>query len=146
VYYFIVNNDVLEMVRENASRNTQLRKKLREILHRAHAPRTVTELRKLLLKSGMTPHKTSLYRNLDHMVASGEVDRVMLDTNIMYFELQNDHHHHIMCTRCHAILCVGGKSMEKRMAAISRDVEKESHFFVTDHQLALYGLCNKCNE
>lgn len=134
------------MVRENASRNTQLRKKLRDILHSAHAPLTVTNLRALLLKSGMTPHKTSLYRNLDRMVASGEIDRVMLDTNITYFELQNVHHHHIMCTRCHTILCVGGKSMEERMAAISRYVEKKSQFFITEHQLTLYGICNKCKE
>lgn len=135
-----------DMVKKNPSKETQLRRSICDILQDTHAPMTVPQIQAVLSKKGMRPHKTSLYRNLEHMVAAGEVDRVLLDTSVMHYEMQRTHHHHIMCMNCQAIVCVGGRAMERRMAAITRDAEEWSQFLIKEHQLSLQGICDKCQK
>ncbi|MHB1135838.1 MAG: Fur family transcriptional regulator [Coriobacteriia bacterium] len=53
--------------------------------------------------------------------------------------VRHDHHHHLVCTECGAVVGVDCPIDEATMRAASRD----GHL-VTSHQIILYGLCAQC--
>ncbi|MBN2248492.1 MAG: transcriptional repressor [Coriobacteriia bacterium] len=53
--------------------------------------------------------------------------------------VRGDHHHHLVCTECGAVVGIDCPIDETTMRAAAR----EGHL-VTSHQIVLYGLCARC--
>jgi Fe2+ or Zn2+ uptake regulation protein len=87
-------------------------------------------------------NEATIYRTLLSLEESGVLKKVNMRKNSSYFELNNEHHHHIVCTKCDEIEDFENKELER---IIGRIVEKSSKFKkVNEHSLELFGLCRMC--
>ena len=60
---------------------------------------------------------------------------------IDYYEIQQDHHHHLVCVSCNSISKVEiGNHLEKQ----EKQIAKQNKFNIIHHSLEFYGYCQKC--
>ncbi len=80
--------------------------------------------------------KTTVYRNLETLEASGLLTREIDGNDIIY--LINGHHkHHLTCTKCH-------ESVE--IDCPFDNQEKVNGYTITNHYLNLEGVCSNCQK
>ena len=90
-----------------------------------------------LLDRGTDIGLATIYRVLTQLEAAGFVTRHHFDGGQALFELDNgDDHDHIVCTRTGRVSEFKDRRIEKRLAAIARDLGYE----LTDHQIILRGI------
>ncbi len=84
----------------------------------------------------------TVYRTLKLFAESGIAREIQFgDGQTRYEHLQaGEHHDHLVCTRCGAIMEFENETIEKLQAEVAR-----SHrFTIINHKLELYGICEKC--
>lgn len=110
--------------------------------NRYATPETVwKEAKKSLSHLGLP----TVYRNLEQMRKIGILTQVDGTENRFYFGLcraknPEEHHHHIVCTKCHKMSEVKTCEFENLTASI----EKITGFKIFEHSLQLKGLCRQC--
>lgn len=109
----------------------QLITKLLQSEHFLSAPKLLEALE----KTGVTANKTSIYRSLDKLLASGTVCKLNLQGNDIVYELTDHHHDHAVCESCGSVQTV---------ACQHPSFTELTNFTVNHHHLTLYGLCQKC--
>jgi len=87
----------------------------------------------------------TVYRNLEQMHKIGILTQVEGAENRFYFGLcraknPEEHHHHIVCTKCHKIDEVKVCELENLTASI----ETITGFKIFEHSLQFKGLCRQC--
>ncbi len=88
--------------------------------------------------------EATVYRTLSSFEKSGILKRVDLRTGSVHFELNNDHHHHIVCVKCGDIEDFKeNMQIEKQLQQIIGKSIKFKN--ITEHSLELFGLCKACN-
>lgn len=85
---------------------------------------------------------STVYRNLELLVQSGLVEKVMLGNTGKYKLQENDtHRHHIICTSCHKTQplpnCPLGEMESALLASIG--------FKALEHRIEVYGICKECS-
>jgi len=87
--------------------------------------------------------EATIYRTLSSFEKNGIVRQVNLRREAVYFELNIDHHHHIVCLKCGDI--EDFKESNEIEKILGRIVEKSSRFkIINEHSLELFGVCSKC--
>jgi Fe2+ or Zn2+ uptake regulation protein len=87
--------------------------------------------------------EATIYRTISSFKKVGLIRRVNLRRESVYFELNNDHHHHIVCEKCGEIEDFKENSEIEKI--LGRIVEKSSRFkIINEHSLELFGVCSKC--
>jgi Fur family transcriptional regulator, ferric uptake regulator len=87
--------------------------------------------------------EATIYRTISSFKKVGLIRRVNLRRESVYFELNNDHHHHIVCEKCGEIEDFKENSEIEKI--LGRIVEKSSSFkIINEHSLELFGVCSKC--
>jgi len=88
--------------------------------------------------------EATIYRTLTSFLESGILKKIDLRKSSSYFELNNDHHHHIVCMKCGFIEDFKeNKGIEKLLDQV---VSKSSKFkSIKEHSLELFGFCKVCN-
>ena len=93
-------------------------------------------------RSGESIGLTTVYRHLQALAESGEVDVLRTaDGESVYRRCQGeDHHHHLVCRSCGATVEVTGAAVEKWAASVAA-----AHGFrdVT-HTVEVFGTCSSC--
>lgn len=86
--------------------------------------------------------QSTLYRMLNTFVEKGIIYQTDFRNGKAYFEYQNTHHHHMVCTKCGDIeevdVCV-----ESQVPKVEKGLKKFSK--VKNHILEFFGVCNKCS-
>jgi Fur family ferric uptake transcriptional regulator len=101
------------------------------------------EVYKALQESGDDIGLATVYRVLAQFEAAGLVKRHHFEGVTSVFELdQGDHHDHILCVKCGAIVEFVDEIIEQRQRAIA----EQMGFSITGHYLYLFGVCGKCRE
>ena len=122
-------------------RSTRQRDAIVEALRRADGFRTAQELHDEL----KTDHRvglTTVYRNLQALTASGEVDALRKPDGESIYRLcdREDHHHHMVCRSCGLSIEVENVDFERWVSATA-----EAHGFSdVSHVATVYGLCRAC--
>ena len=93
--------------------------------------------------------QSSAYRNLTVLMEAGVVARIDTGSDQARFELDEglsgDHHHHLVCQSCEAVVDVDAfPRLERALDAAARLAEEESGFEVTGHKIDLVGRCARC--
>uniref|UniRef100_A0A7V0Z4N4 Ferric uptake regulation protein n=1 Tax=candidate division WOR-3 bacterium TaxID=2052148 RepID=A0A7V0Z4N4_UNCW3 len=85
---------------------------------------------------------STVYRTLKLLAECGIVSIRHFEKGITRFEPihKKQHHDHLICTRCGAIIEFINQEIEK----IQKRVARKYNFSVLDHKLEIYGLCLKC--
>lgn len=85
----------------------------------------------------------TVYRVLTQFEEAGLVVRHRFDGEHSVFELQQDvHHDHLVCVDCGYVAEFVDDIIEKRQ----KEIAATKGFELTDHELTLYGICEKCRD
>lgn len=84
----------------------------------------------------------TIYRTLTAFEKSGILKKVDLRKDSVYFELEEDHHHHIVCTNCGLVEDFENCETENLAQKI---ITNSSNFKkIKQHSFELFGLCRSC--
>lgn len=84
----------------------------------------------------------TVYRTLKLFAESGIAREIQFgDGQTRYEHLQaGEHHDHLVCTRCGAIVEFENETIEK----LQSEVARQHGFTIMNHKLELYGFCAGC--
>jgi Fe2+ or Zn2+ uptake regulation protein len=134
------NQDLKKILQNAKLKNTTPRMSVLKAFRTVHKPLTAQELHKKLKKVRFD--LVTLYRTLASFEEKGIVRRVDLRKDTVYYELNTDHHHHIICTKCEKVEDFENFEVEKTLEHI---VRKSVNFRnVKSHALEIFGLCREC--
>ncbi|MFH1080656.1 MAG: transcriptional repressor [Pseudomonadota bacterium] len=123
-------------------RETPQRGMILDVFLKCEGHTTAEQLYDIVKKKDPSIGQATVYRVLKHIVEAGVAREVDFGDGIMRYEhcYNHPHHDHLICRGC-------GKTLEV-MDAIIEELQKrvaESFGFeLTDHEMYLYGYCEKC--
>jgi len=123
-------------------RTTKQRTAVAELLGRVDGFRSAQDLHDLLRRDGASVGLTTVYRHLQALSDSGQVDVLRTgDGEAVYRRCPTDtHHHHLVCRGCGRSVEVEAPEVEAWAAAVGR-----THGFTEmDHTVELSGTCREC--
>lgn len=83
----------------------------------------------------------TVYRVLAQFEAAGFIVRHNFEGGHSVYELdQGQHHDHLVCVKCGKVEEFVDSEIEQRQSHIA----EKNNFKMTDHNLTIYGLCEKC--
>jgi Fur family transcriptional regulator, ferric uptake regulator len=83
----------------------------------------------------------TVYRVLSQLEHAGLIERSAFSEDRAVYELnEGTHHDHLVCINCGRVDEFNDTTIEARQQAVAH----QHGYVLTDHRLALYGLCPKC--
>ncbi len=126
------------------TRVTRQKQVITDILHHAGTPLTAGDIYARAVAAQPSLAKSTVYRNLDAMVARGELVQGNLETGERFYELPcgHGHTHYMVCKQCSRRVDLPDCPLEKWQ----QELADAADFTITDHVLQLYGYCHDCRE
>lgn len=84
---------------------------------------------------------STIYRTLEVFLKEGIISRSMIKNTAYYYLTQGEHHHYMICLRCHKRFEI--KCLFDHMVA---DKSVFEGFTPIHHDLTIYGYCSQCND
>lgn len=104
--------------------------------------KSAQEIHDLLRAQGDSVGLTTVYRTLQAMTHSGDVDVIIReDGESVYRKCSDTHHHHLVCRQCGKTVEVAGPAVEKW----ADHMAQEHGFTEVSHTLEIFGLCANCS-
>jgi len=123
------------------ARATRQRAAVVSVLGEADGFRTAQELHAQLRSRGDAVGLTTVYRALQALAASGEVDVLRTaEGEAAYRRCSAGHHHHLVCRSCGRTVEVAGPAVARWAGVTAR----EHGFRDVTHQLEVFGTCADC--
>jgi Fur family ferric uptake transcriptional regulator len=124
-----------------AVRNTRQRTAVSALLRDVEGFHSAQELHAMLRERGERVGLTTVYRTLQGLADSGEID-VMRPPGgeHLYRRCSEGHHHHLVCRNC-------GKTVEVEGPAVESWAEKvaaKNGYVAVSHTLEIFGTCPDC--
>ncbi len=103
---------------------------------------TAQEIYDNLRTDGATIGLATVYRNLQTMAESGEIDSIRTpEGENAYRMCSGQHHHHLVCTGCAKTVELAEEEFESWLQGVA-----EKHgFTLAAHDIELRGLCPQCS-
>lgn len=123
-------------------RMTRQRTAVAEVLATVDDFRSAQQLHELLRERGQSIGLATVYRTLQALAASGQVDVLRAeDGEAIYRRCERrEHHHHLICRECGATVEIDGPSVEAWAAQVGT-----AHGFTRiEHTVELFGTCARC--
>lgn len=123
-------------------RATRQRAAVSALLDRLDDFRSAQEIHEELRRRGEGIGLTTVYRTLQGLADSGEVDVLRIGTGeAVYRRCETaGHHHHLVCRSCGTAVEVDGPVVE----AWAAKVAAEHGFSELSHTVEIFGLCRGC--
>jgi len=123
-------------------RQTRQRTAVAELLTEIDDFRSAQQLHDDLRHRGVSVGLTTVYRALQSLAETGEVDQLVNDEGeSVYRKCSGSHHHHLVCRSCGMTVEVAGPTVERWAGAVA----VEHGFTEVNHTLELFGLCSECS-
>ena len=121
-------------------KTTQPRLKVLNVLETSEIRHmTAEDVYKQLLQSEQEVGLATVYRILTQFETAGLVIRHNFEGGRALYELHDGaHHDHMVCVECGKVFEFVDRTIEQRQ----RNVAAKAGFFMEDHSLSLYGVCN----
>lgn len=125
----------------NTRRNTWQRAAVRDFLEGNEDFHTAQQVHAQLRDVGDNVGLATVYRALQAMVASGELDMVRTpEGEAAYRACSPGHHHHLVCRNCAHTVEIGAEAVEEW----AHSVAAKYGFSDAGHELEIFGLCAEC--
>jgi Fur family transcriptional regulator, ferric uptake regulator len=122
-------------------RSTRQRAAVATVLDSLEEFRTAQEIHAQLRAAGEAVGLTTVYRTLQAMADSQEVDVLRTaDGETAYRRCSKGHHHHLVCRQCARTVEVEGPAVERW----ADKVAAEHGYTDVSHTLEIFGLCADC--
>ena len=82
----------------------------------------------------------TVYKNIHLFVESGVFSKVSMHHGSLRVEMNDEAHHHMVCSKCKAITDIG----EKELGLVSKKSKLPGGFLVERYAVDVIGLCAKC--
>jgi Fur family ferric uptake transcriptional regulator len=135
-------SDYVQQLRGSGFKITPVREAVLHIIYDQSAPLAVPELADQLAESGLTPNKTTLYREVEFLLQQRIIQEIDLGDGKKRYEKKSEHcHHHLVCTSCQKIECV---DLDDELHQMIHTIEQKTNFTIYEHMLEFFGMCKKC--
>ena len=126
---------------ERTPRNTRQRAEVRDAVAANPAFATSQTIHDRLRHEGSKVGLATVYRTLQAMAASGELDTIRTpDGQIAYRTCAPGPHHHLVCRSCGRTVEIDLPGLE----ATTRRIAGEYGFAEIDHEVEFFGTCSSC--
>ena len=123
-------------------RTTRQREIILDIFLSSHQHVSVEELYLKVKASQPGIGHTTVYRTLKLLTEAGLAREILLHDGQNRYEhlLAGEHHDHLICTACNAIIEFENETIEQ----LQFEIAARHGFQIRSHKLELYGLCACC--
>lgn len=123
-------------------RRTKQRQAMHAVLDDLDGFASAQQIHETLNLRGESVGLSTVYRNLQALVESEEVDAIRTDDGEVMYRLckTNAHHHHLVCERCGATVEIDGHEVERW----TEDITAAHGFSAISHRLEIFGTCSEC--
>lgn len=123
-------------------RNTQQRSIIDELLSNTAEMTSAQTLHGMLRDRGSAVGLATVYRALQEMALSGELDTVRSENGEVLYRrcAKAAHHHHLVCRSC-------GRTEEVKAIGVerwARSTAEQFGYADVDHHVELFGICASC--
>ena len=133
----------LKALRDAGFRRGGARRAVVELLGEEDCALTALEIESKLQSRDTAIGRASVYRALEQLESVRLVQRLEMGTGTASYERVRpggEHHHHLVCERCGAVIPFEDSQLERAIDNVSRSAS----FEVSDHDITLRGLCHGC--
>jgi Fur family transcriptional regulator, ferric uptake regulator len=133
----------LETLQEAGFREGGARRAVVELLGEQDCALSALEIEEKLQARDHAVGRASVYRALEQLEGLHLVQRLEMGTGTASYERSSptgEHHHHLVCERCGAVVPFEDARLERAIAQVSRNAS----FDVSDHDVTLHGRCQRC--
>lgn len=123
-------------------RSTRQRAAVSAMLDRLDEFRSAQEIHEELRRSGDAVGLTTVYRTLQSLAESGEVDVLRIASSEAVYRrcASAHHHHHLVCRQCGRTVEVEGPAVENW----AKRVAQAHGFTELSHTAEIFGVCGDC--
>lgn len=119
---------------------TQQRKVILEELRKVNTHPSADEVYEMVRRRLPRISLGTVYRNLDILSKSGEIQKLEIGCNLKRFDGIADNHYHIRCLHCDRVIDVP----EGFDVAVNLELENPGGFTILGHRLEFVGICPDC--
>lgn len=121
-------------------KNTEARSAVVMVLSNTNEPLDVSGIKLELEKLDIKVDQATVYRILNTFYEKGIIKRIEIGEGKYRYEIEKDHHHHLICTNCGRI-----EDIEIDLSSgFNKEIEKKNGFLVKSHSLEFFGICRLC--
>lgn len=131
-----------QYLEDNNLKHTRQREAVLEIFLDATGHITGEEIYDRVRKQHQNIGYTTVYRTMKLLCDAGLATERHFDDGITRYEIEHEHHDHLVCLRC-------GKIIEFECSMIEsaqQDIANRYMFRVLRHRHELYGHCSECEQ
>ena len=123
-------------------RSTRQRDIILDVFLSTHQHVSVEELYLKVKASNPRVGQATVYRTLKLFVEAGLAREILLHDGQTRYEhvMAGEHHDHLVCTGCNAIIEFENETIEK----LQDEIAVRHGFMIRSHKLEIYGLCATC--
>lgn len=136
----MIINTIHKIIQSAGGRLTKTKKAIIDNLFENRCLLSKQALAEKLKAKRIKPDRSTIYRELRFLVKNNVVIKNTI-AGIDYFEIPQDHHHHLVCMSCNSISRV---EIENRLEKQEKQIAKQTKFNIIHHSLEFYGYCHKC--
>ncbi|MBI3939871.1 MAG: transcriptional repressor [Acidobacteria bacterium] len=103
---------------------------------------TSLDLHAILKKKNPQIGISTVFRTLKLLEECGVAKSVKISEEEKSYEFNPSHHHHLVCSECHAAIEFIHPTLER----IMNEIPSEYGFVADNHKLEIYGICENCQK
>ena len=120
-------------------KNTKTRELIKALLNSYQSPLSAYDIYEKLKDNKIT--LSSIYRTLDTFYKHNIINKETTSDGISVYSIFKEHHSHFLeCKNCHTTIKLDYCPYHR----INTQLKSKHHFLVDEHNVVIYGLCNKC--
>ena len=127
---------------EHHLKNTKQRDAIVDVFLEARGHVTSDEIFQRVRDAHPNIGYTTVYRTLKLLCDAGLANERHFDDGITRYEIEHEHHDHLVCTRCGKIIEFECDMIE----ATQTEIAKRYDFRILRHRHELYGHCADCRD
>jgi Fur family ferric uptake transcriptional regulator len=135
-------NKIVGMLRRHGYKLTPQRRKVINTIALSHERLTPAALYEMLHQRYPGLGRVTIYRTLDILTRLGLICKVHAEGNCRSYLLReySEHHHHLLCSDCGAVVDFTGCDLTK----LERKISQKTGFAIAGHLLEFSGRCPEC--
>lgn len=129
-------------IEKKGLKNTEQRLQILETFLQMPGHFTAFDLHAIVKKKNPQIGISTVFRTMKLLEECGLAKSVKISDEEKSYEYNPTHHHHLVCSECHATIEFIHPTLER----IMEEIPLEYGFVATGHKLQIFGTCEKCQK
>ncbi|MCK8823738.1 Fur family transcriptional regulator [Fuchsiella alkaliacetigena] len=128
-----------QKLKKKGLRWTKQRAAILKVLLASERPLSAQEILLRLQSQNSKLRLSTIYRNLNYFEQEQVVNLLQIDQKENKFELNNGHHHHLVCADCEEVLV-----LDCPLQNFEKQLSGKTDYTILEHRLNIFGICPDC--